>query len=56
MIDWVETGGLTDHEAAVAAMEARVAAIAAGTAPEAIWLVEHPPGYTAGTSARAAGR
>ncbi|MEY2957359.1 MAG: hypothetical protein RL123_2087, partial [Pseudomonadota bacterium] len=53
MIDWVETGGLTDHEAAVAAMEARVAAIAAGTAPEAIWLVEHPPVYTAGTSARA---
>jgi len=35
-------------------MEARVAAIAAGTAPEAVWLLEHPPLYTAGTSARAA--
>ncbi len=34
-------------------MEARVAEIAAGTAPEAIWLLEHPPLYTAGTSARA---
>jgi lipoyl(octanoyl) transferase len=38
---------------AVAAMEARVAAIAAGTAPEAVWLLEHPPLYTAGTSADA---
>ena len=37
----------------LAAMEARVAAIAAGTAPEAIWLLEHPPLYTAGTSSRA---
>jgi lipoyl(octanoyl) transferase len=34
-------------------MEARAAAIAAGTAPEAVWLLEHPPLYTAGTSARA---
>ncbi len=33
-------------------MEARVAAIAAGAAPELVWLVEHPPLYTAGTSAR----
>ncbi len=33
-------------------MEARVAAIRAGTAPELVWLVEHPPLYTAGTSAR----
>jgi lipoyl(octanoyl) transferase len=38
---------------AVAAMEARVAAILAGEAPELVWLVEHPPLYTAGTSARA---
>jgi lipoyl(octanoyl) transferase len=37
---------------AVAAMEARVAAIRAGTAPELVWLLEHPPLYTAGTSAR----
>jgi lipoyl(octanoyl) transferase len=34
-------------------MEARVAAIHQGTAPEAIWLLEHPPLYTAGTSAQA---
>src|ERR1700732_3413846 len=38
---------------AVAFMDARVARIAAGTAPELIWLLEHPPLYTAGTSARA---
>jgi len=37
---------------AVAAMETRVAAIRAGTAPELVWLLEHPPLYTAGTSAR----
>jgi lipoyl(octanoyl) transferase len=37
---------------AVSAMEARVAAIAAGTAPEQVWLLEHPPIYTAGTSAQ----
>ncbi|HYC14070.1 MAG TPA: lipoyl(octanoyl) transferase LipB, partial [Stellaceae bacterium] len=41
------------YEAAVAEMEARVAAIRAGTAPELIWLLEHPALYTAGTSARA---
>jgi len=41
-----------DYEHAVAAMEARVAAIRAGLAPELIWLLEHPPLYTAGTSAR----
>lgn len=40
------------YEAAVAAMEERVAAIRAGTAPELVWLLEHPPLYTAGTSAR----
>jgi len=37
---------------ALALMEARAAAIAAGQAPEAVWLLEHPPLYTAGTSAR----
>ena len=42
-----------DYPEAVAAMEARVAAIAAGTEAEAVWLVEHPPLYTAGTSADA---
>ena len=40
------------YDAAVAAMEERVARIDAGTAPEAIWLLEHPPLYTAGTSAK----
>jgi lipoyl(octanoyl) transferase len=38
------------HEAAVEAMEARVAAILQGRKPEAVWLLEHPPLYTAGTS------
>ncbi|HET7849206.1 MAG TPA: lipoyl(octanoyl) transferase LipB [Pseudolabrys sp.] len=41
------------YEAAVAAMEARATAIAAGTAPELVWLLEHPPLYTSGTSAKA---
>jgi lipoyl(octanoyl) transferase len=41
------------YEAALAIMEARVAAIAAGEACELVWLIEHPPLYTAGTSARA---
>ena len=35
---------------AIAAMEERVAAIAAGVAPELVWLLEHPPLYTSGTS------
>jgi len=42
--------GLAPYAETLAAMEARVAAIAAGTADEAIWLLEHPPLYTAGTS------
>jgi lipoyl(octanoyl) transferase len=54
MVEWITTDGLTDFRAAEAWMEARVAAIAAGTADECIWLVEHPPLYTAGTSAKAA--
>ncbi|MDO5632195.1 MAG: lipoyl(octanoyl) transferase LipB [Paracoccus sp. (in: a-proteobacteria)] len=53
MVEWITSTGLTDYHQAVAFMEARVAAIAADTADEAIWLVEHPPLYTAGTSARA---
>ena len=44
--------GLAPYTETLAAMEARVAAIAAGTAPEALWLLEHPPLYTAGTSSR----
>lgn len=46
--------GLAPYAETLALMEARVAAISAGTAPEAIWLLEHPPLYTAGTSAKAA--
>ena len=41
-----------DYEAALPMMDERVAAIAAGAAPEAVWLLEHPPLYTSGTSAR----
>ena len=44
--------GLQPYPETLAAMEARVAAIHAGTADEAVWLLEHPPLYTAGTSAR----
>ncbi|MGF1594940.1 MAG: lipoyl(octanoyl) transferase LipB [Kiloniellaceae bacterium] len=51
-VEWRVEPGLTDYPAAVAAMEARVAAIRDGGAPELVWLVEHPPLYTAGTSAR----
>lgn len=53
MIEWRETDGLTDYADALRFMETRAAEIASGTAPECIWLVEHPPLYTAGTSARA---
>lgn len=51
-VAWIAAPGLTPYEEAVAAMEARVAAIRAGQAEELVWLVEHPPTYTAGTSAR----
>ncbi len=49
--EWRVASGLTPYDEALAFMEARAAAIAAGSAPELIWLVEHPPVYTAGTSA-----
>jgi len=49
--EWAVSEGLTPYPDALAAMEARVAAIRAGTAAEQVWLVEHPPTYTAGTSA-----
>ena len=52
-MEWRVAPGLTEYPLAVATMEARVAAIRAGEAEELIWLVEHPPLYTAGTSARA---
>ena len=51
-MEWKITDGLTRYEDAVAFMEARVAAIAAAEADECVWLLEHPPLYTAGTSAR----
>ena len=50
--EWVIAPGLTPYAEAVAAMEAHVAAMSEGRAGEKIWLVEHPPLYTAGTSAR----
>jgi lipoyl(octanoyl) transferase len=49
---WAVSQGLVDYPAAVAAMEARAAAIAEGTAGELVWLLEHPPLYTAGVSAK----
>jgi lipoyl(octanoyl) transferase len=51
-IEWQISDELVDYQEAVARMEWRVAAIRAGTAPELVWLLEHPPLYTAGTSAR----
>ncbi|MTH76377.1 lipoyl(octanoyl) transferase LipB [Paracoccus aestuariivivens] len=54
MTEWITAPGLTEYDEAVAFMEARAAAIHAGEADELIWLVEHPPLYTAGTSAKEA--
>lgn len=50
--DWHAASGPVPYPAALAVMEARVAEIAAGQSPEHIWLLEHPPLYTAGTSAK----
>jgi len=50
-VEWVIADAPVPYPEAVAEMEARVAAIADGTARERVWLVEHPPLYTAGTSA-----
>ncbi|SCY95164.1 lipoyl(octanoyl) transferase LipB [Microvirga guangxiensis] len=52
-VEWAIAEGLTPYEQAVAFMEARAEAIADGRARELVWLVEHPPLYTAGTSAQA---
>jgi lipoyl(octanoyl) transferase len=51
-VEWVVTPGRVGHPEAVAEMEARVALIAQGLAPERVWLLEHPPLYTAGVSAK----
>ena len=50
-IEWRVSAGLVAYESALAAMDTRAAAIAAGTGAELVWLLEHPPLYTAGTSA-----
>ncbi|HNS44528.1 MAG TPA: lipoyl(octanoyl) transferase LipB [Alphaproteobacteria bacterium] len=52
-MDWIVSQGLIEYPAAVTEMERRVAAIRTGEEDEAIWLLEHPPLYTAGTSAKA---
>jgi lipoyl(octanoyl) transferase len=51
-VELLRSSGLVGYEDACAFMAARVDAIAAGTAPELMWLLEHPPLYTAGTSAK----
>ncbi|MFY0613544.1 MAG: lipoyl(octanoyl) transferase LipB [Hyphomicrobiaceae bacterium] len=50
-IDWAVSNGLVDYPSAVRAMEERVTQISEGKANELIWLLQHPPLYTAGTSA-----
>jgi lipoyl(octanoyl) transferase len=52
MVEWTHMPGLSPYAETLDAMEARATAIAEGRADEAIWLLEHPPLYTAGTSAR----
>jgi lipoyl(octanoyl) transferase len=52
MLEWRISDAPVAYPDAVTAMEARAAAIREGQAPELVWLLEHPPLYTAGTSAR----
>jgi lipoyl(octanoyl) transferase len=54
LVEWRASDGLVRYEDALAAMDARANAIARGEAQELVWLLEHPPLYTAGTSAGAA--
>ena len=51
-VEWRVSDALVPYEEALAVMEARAAAVAQGNAPELVWLLEHPPLYTAGTSAK----
>ncbi len=51
-VEWLVAERPVPYPEAVAAMESHVGAIAGGSAPERVWLVEHPPLYTAGTSAK----
>jgi lipoyl(octanoyl) transferase len=50
-VEWVVSPGLVSYETALAVMAQRIEGIAAGREPELVWLLEHPPLYTAGTSA-----
>ncbi|RPF71914.1 lipoyl(octanoyl) transferase LipB [Aurantiacibacter spongiae] len=50
-IEWRRSAGAVDYRAALTEQEARNRAIAEGTAGEMVWMLEHPPVYTAGTSA-----
>jgi lipoyl(octanoyl) transferase len=52
--EWIEAPGLVPYPKAIADMQARIAAIRAGEAPERVWVLQHPPLYTAGTSAKPA--
>jgi lipoyl(octanoyl) transferase len=52
LIEWARSKTLVDYPDAVRAMQERATRIAAGTAADLVWLLEHPPVYTAGTSAR----
>ena len=52
--EWVVAPGLIAYPDAIADMQERIAAIRAGAAPERVWLLQHPPLYTAGTSAKPA--
>jgi lipoyl(octanoyl) transferase len=51
-VEWLVSDGLTEYDSALAVMAARTAAIARGEASELVWLLEHPPLYTSGTSAQ----
>jgi lipoyl(octanoyl) transferase len=53
-VEWRVSEDLVAYERALAVMDGRAAEIAGGTAPELVWLLQHPPLYTAGTSAKAA--
>src|ERR1700694_1034480 len=52
-VEWLISDAPVPYAAAVAAMEARVASVAANQSPEMVWLLEHPPLYTSGTSGKA---
>ena len=52
-VEWCPVAGLAPYRETLAAMERRADDVARGSAPECVWLLEHPPLYTAGTSTRA---